>query len=123
MDDWPESWAGDEEDVPIGRQLAAVMRPFMMDLQREQLSPKTLRRHLNGLWAIGGETIRRINYEPLLRTRPPTELLTDAVADGEAPLLPDLAEAEQAALDATARKLHRFLAAQSQAKSPRRKQR
>ena len=113
MDEWPQSWAGDDEDEPIGRHLTAVLRPFMRHLQREKLSPRRLRHHLDNLWLIGGETIRRLNDEPALRTKPPTELLMDAVASGEAPLVYDLTEAEQAALDATGRKLRRFLLAQS----------
>ncbi len=112
MDEWPQRWAGNDEDEPIGRHLTAVLRPVMRHLQREKLSPRTLRRHLDNLWLIGGETIRRLHDEPALRTKPPPELLLDAVAGGEAPLVHGLTEAEQAALDATARKLRRFLLAQ-----------
>lgn len=113
MDDWPQSWAGDEDDEPIGRHLAAILHPFMTRLHSEKLAPRTLRRHLDNLWLIGGEVIRRLSYDPALRTKPPIELLLDAVAGGEAPLVDDLTEVEQAALDATARKLLRFLTSQS----------
>lgn len=113
MDEWPQSWAGADEDEPVGRSLTAVLRPFMRLLQHDKLSPRTLRRHLDNLWLIGGEVIRRLNYEPALRTKPPIELLLDAVAAGEAPFVDDLTEAEQAALDATARKLLHFLTSQA----------
>jgi hypothetical protein len=113
MDEWPQSWAGDDEDEPVGRSLTAILRPFMRLLQQDKLSPRTLRRHLDNLWLIGGEVIRRLNYEAALRTRSPTELLLDAVAGGEAPLVHDVTEAEQAALDATAHKLLNFLTSQA----------
>ena len=58
-------------------------------------------------------TIFEGTRKPLWTCLPPTELLMDAVASGEAALVHDLTEAEQAALDATARKLRRFLLAQS----------
>jgi hypothetical protein len=113
MDDWPQSWAGDDEDEQIGRHLIVLLRPFLCHLHGQNLSPRTLRRHLDNLWLIGGETIRRIDYDPALRRKPPMQLLLDAVAGGEAPLVHDLTEAEQATLDVTARKLRRFLLARS----------
>ena len=111
MDPWPSSWAGTDQDEPIGRDLVAVLRPFMIHLQHKKLSPRTLRRHLDNLWLIGGETIRKLHDDPALRTKRASELLLEAIAGGEAPLVDDLTEAEHTALDATARKLLRFLTA------------
>jgi hypothetical protein len=111
MDPWPSSWAGTDEDKPIGRDLVAVLRPFMLHLQQKNLSPRTLRRHLDNLWLIGGETIRKLHDDPTLRTERASELLLQAIAGGEAPLVHDLTEAEQTALDTTARKLLQFLSA------------
>lgn len=111
MDPWPRSWAGVDADEPIGRDLVAVLRPFMLHLQQKNLSPRTLRRHLDNLWLIGGETIRKLHDDPALRTERASELLLQAIADGEAPFVHDLTEAEQTAMDATARKLLRFLSA------------
>lgn len=109
MQQWPRSWAGCAQDVPVGRALVQILRPFVIHLYGQTLSPRTVRRHLDNTWLIGGEIIRRINDEPRLRRTPPHELLIDAVAAGEAPLVDQLNEVEQAALDATARKLLRFL--------------
>ena len=81
MDEWPQSWAGDEDDEPIGRHLTAMMRPFMAHLHGEKLSPRTLRRHLDNLWLIGGEIVRQLNDDPPLRTKPIADLLLDAVAE------------------------------------------
>ena len=110
MEDWPTSWAGDEEDEPIGRGLVALLGPFITDLHEQGLSGGTIRRNLHNLWLIGGEIIREINYQPALRREQPRALLLDAIRDGQAPLVRDITQREQASVDATARKLLRFLA-------------
>ena len=111
MEPWPKSWAGTHEDESIGRDLVAVLRPFMQHLQQKALSPKTLRRHLNNLWLIGGEIIRELHFDPALPEKHGFDLIREAIDNGQAPLVRDLTEAEQNALDATARKLLRFLSA------------
>ena len=109
MDQWPESWAGVADDQPFGEGLVAELRPFVTHLQTLGLAPKTLRRHLDNLWVIGGEIVRRLNYEPALRKTKPRQLLLDTVAAGEAPLVPHASEDEQMSFDVTARRLLRFL--------------
>ena len=111
MEEWPDSWAGLEDDKAPGRRLLAELRPFITYLIGEGLSVKTVRLHLDNLWAIGGEVVRRFNHEPELRKASARQLLFDAVDIGEAPLLPHATEAEQRAADATARKLLKFLSA------------
>ena len=32
------------------------------------LSPKTIRRHVNNLWTLGGEIIRDLHYTPSLKS-------------------------------------------------------
>ena len=109
MEDWPKSWAGDDDDEPVGRDLVAVLRRFMMHLQQQELSRRTFRRHLDNLWLIGGETIRKLDDEPGLRDKSAHELLLESIYDGEAPLVGDLTQEQQSSLDATARKLLKFL--------------
>jgi hypothetical protein len=111
MEAWPQSWAGTREDEPLGRRLVAALQPFMTHLQDQGLSSRTLRRHLDNLWLIGGEIIRQVNYDPTLRDKPTRALLLEAIQGGEAPLVRDHSEEQQAALDATARKLLKFVAA------------
>ena len=111
MDPWPQSWAGVPADLLVGAGLVAELRPFMMQLQGLDLSRKTLRRHLDNLWVIGGEIIRQVNGEPRLRRKKPRQLLLDTVATGEAPFVADASEADQRSVDATARRLLRFLTA------------
>ena len=109
-EEWPSSWAGDDEDEPVGRGLVALLSPFVTDLHQQGLSRGTIRRHLDNLWLIGGEIIREINGRPALRRKEPRSLLLTAIQDGQAPLVRDLSEQEQAKVDATARKLLKFLA-------------
>jgi hypothetical protein len=109
MDEWPRSWAGVEEDHAPGRDLVAELRPFVEHLVEAGLAVRTIRRHVDYLWAIGGEVVRQFNYEPSLRGTPARQLLLDAIDAGEAPLLRDATEAEQRSADATARKLSHFL--------------
>lgn len=111
MEPWPASWAGDEDDETIGQHFVQVLLPFMRALHQQGLSAKTLRRHLDNLWLLGSEIIRDVADDPSLRNKPPLQLIQTAVEDGSAPLVGDLSELQQSALDATARKLHRFLVA------------
>ena len=109
MGEWPASWAGFDEDKPPGDRLLAELRPFIMHLIEEGLSAKTVRRHLDNLWAIGGEVVREFNDKPSLRRRSARQLLLESIDASGAPLLPGATESEQCSADATARKLLKYL--------------
>jgi hypothetical protein len=117
MEQWPASWAGCQVDEAPGRRLVDEFRPFMAYLMAEGLSPNTVRRHLDTLWAIGGAVIRQCNDEPELRPKSARTLLLDVTDLGEAPLLHHATEAEQLSADATARRRLKFLLA-NEAHSP-----
>ncbi len=109
MEKWPTSWAGLKEDEAPGARLVAELRPFIVQLVEQDLSAKTVRRHLDNLWVIGGEIVRSFNDEPKLRHEPTRQLLLKTVEIAEAPLLQHATEAQQRSADATARKLLKFL--------------
>lgn len=109
MDAWPRSWAGIAQDEAVGQNLTDLLRPFILDLVQRHLAPKTLRRHLDNLWLIGGEIIRQLHDTPSRRTTPAKILLLDATAAGEVCWVSGLTEAQQRTVDATARKLFGFL--------------
>ena len=67
LDNWPRSWMGLEKDLPPGEALVVCFRPFIEHLATSSLSPKTIRRHVDNLWLLGGEIIRDLNYNPALR--------------------------------------------------------
>ena len=109
LDNWPRSWMGLEKDLPPGEELVACLRPFIKHLASSSLSSKTIRRHVDNLWILGGEIIRDLNYTPSLRKVAAQRLLRDAVHADGGPLVHNGSEEQQHSLDATCRKLHRFL--------------
>jgi hypothetical protein len=113
MDRWPKSWAGIAKDEAVGAELTALMRSFFLHLQQHNFSAKTLRRHLDNLWLIGGEIIHELHVDAPLRKKPARTLLLRAVDDGDA-FVGGLSDQQQSSLSATARKLFRFLSAPTQ---------
>ena len=100
---------GLEQDLPPGEQLLACFRPFIEHLASSSLSPKTIRKHVDNLWMLGGEIIRDLNDDPVLRTRTAGRLLRDVVHADGGPLIYNGSEDAQRSFDSTCRKLHRFL--------------
>src|SRR5229473_484337 len=109
LDRWPRSWMGLEKDLPPGEQLLACLRPFIEYLASSSLSPKTIRKHVDNLWLLGGEIIRDLNEDPSLRKVAAERLLRNAVHEDGGPLIHNGSEEEQRSFDSTCRKLHRFL--------------
>jgi hypothetical protein len=56
---------GLEKDLPPGEQLLALFRPFLQYLAASDLSPKTIQKHVDNMWALCGEFIRDLNDEGL----------------------------------------------------------
>jgi hypothetical protein len=101
---------GWEKDLPPGEQLVACLRPFLEDLAASDLSPKTIQKHVDNLWALGGEIIRDLNETPSLRRKTIKQLLDDRIDDDGGPLLYGVnSEEQQRSFDSTCRKLYRFL--------------
>jgi hypothetical protein len=100
---------GLEKDLPPGHQLLAHLRPFIEHLASSSLSPKTIRRHVDNLWLLGGEIIRDLHYDPSLRKRATERLLRSMIHEDGGPLIHNGSEEDQRSFDSTCRKLHRFL--------------
>jgi len=111
LDTWPRSWMGWEKDLPPGEELVARFRPFLEDLVASDLSPKTIQRLVDHLWALGGEIIRDLNENPSLRRKSIKQILDDRIDEEGGPLVYALESEEplQRAFDSTCRKLYRFL--------------
>src|SRR5450631_1397170 len=75
LDRWARSWMGVEKDLPPGEALVAHFRPFIENLASSGLAPRTIRRHVDNLWLLGGEIIRDLNYNPSLRKKTAEQLL------------------------------------------------
>ena len=100
---------GLEKDLPPGEQLVACLRPFIEHLASSTLSPKTIRRHVDNLWSLGGEVIRDLHYDPALRKMAADRLLRNAIHQDGGPLIHNGSQDQQRSFDSTCRKLHCFL--------------
>lgn len=106
---------GREKDLPPGEKLVARFRPFLEALVISGLSPRTIHRHVDNLWALGGEIIRDLNENPSLRKKSIEQILDDRIDDEGGPLVYAMESEEplQRSFDSTCRKLHRFLSQSS----------
>ena len=110
LDSWPTSWRYEDADVAVGQQIVVAFVPFLLHLLDEGLAQRTVRRHQNNLWALGGELIRRRYQDSDLSRLDANSALQHLVDDEGGPLIyPRITESEQDAIDATCRKLHRFI--------------
>jgi hypothetical protein len=102
---------GSEKDLPPGQKLVACFRPFLEYLITcADLSPKTIQKHVDNLWTLGGEVIRDLNENPSLREKTIEQMLWDVIDDDGGPLIYGVSsEQEQRSFDSTCRKLLRFL--------------
>jgi hypothetical protein len=97
LDNWPRTWMGWQKDLPSGEKLVACFRPFLEALVASDRFPKTIQRHVDNLWALGGEIIRDLNGNPYLRNlrrRNIEQILDDRLDDEGGPLVYAL-EAEE----------------------------
>ena len=106
-DEWLAAFVDGPGERPATRR-AVVGRPFLEYLASSDLSPKTIQRHVDNIWALGGEFIRHLHNDPSLRRRPVGQALSRMIEFG-APLLYDGGENQQKSFDSTCRKLRRFL--------------
>jgi hypothetical protein len=107
---WPQRWQIDSGDLAVGERLVEVFKPFLRHLIGRGLAPKTLRRHRDHLWMLGGELIQRRHEEPELKSRSVSSLIAELIDDETGPLIwPRISESAQDAFDGTCRQLYRFL--------------
>jgi len=110
LTDWPGSWRIEPRDVAPGQSIVECFKPFLLHLLSLGLSKKTLHKHRDNLWLLGGKIIGELANSPKLRKRPIEELLLAALDAEGGPLLSyRAAEEEQRSFDSTCRKFHRFL--------------
>jgi hypothetical protein len=102
---------GMEKDLPPGEKLVACFRPFLEVLVASDLSPKTIQKHVDNLWALGGEIIRDLHENPSLRRKGIEQILADRINDEGGPLVyaMETEENQQRSFDSTCKKLYRFL--------------
>ena len=106
---WPARWMGEEKDLPTGRSLVEYFTPFLMQLAVSGLSKKTIQKHVDNMWLLGGEIIRDVNEYPSLRKRTAQMLVLNVIHLDGGPLIHNGWEDDQRSLDSTCRKFFRFL--------------
>ena len=102
---------GMEKDLPPGEKLVVCFRPFLEELVASDLSRKTIQKHVDNLWALGGEIIRGLHEDPSLRRKSIEQILTGRIDEEGGPLIyaMESEEAQQRSFDSTCKKLQRYL--------------
>ena len=110
LDEWPDSWMIDQPDRAVGRAIVGVLTPFIEHLINQGLTKRTIKRHVDNLWALGGEIISDINWNESLRKQSAKVLVINAIDEEGGPLLRNpLDPDDQKPFDSTCRKLYKFL--------------
>jgi len=107
--EWPRSWMGLPEDLVPGEKMVAYFRPFLEHLVELGLSRKTIRKHVDNLWVLGGEMIRDLHETPALRKVPVEVLVFNVIQDGGPILYHNDSEEQQRSFESTCNKFRRFL--------------
>jgi hypothetical protein len=110
LDEWPDSWMIDQPDRAVGKAIVSVLTPFIEHLINQGLTKRTIKRHVDNLWALGGEIISDINWNASLRKQSAKVLVINTIDEEGGPLLRNpLDPDDQKPFDSTCRKLYKFL--------------
>jgi hypothetical protein len=112
LQSWPQSWRYQDSDIPVGERLVECFTAFLVHLLNQNFSPKTLRRHRDHLWMLGGEIIRRLHDNPAAQRNCAKAIILPFMDPECGPLIwPRITQQQQDAFDATCRKLYAYLTA------------
>jgi hypothetical protein len=110
LDEWPDSWMIDQPDRAVGKAIVSVLTPFIEHLINQGLTKRTIKRHVDNLWALGGEIISDINWNESLRKQSAKVLVINTIDEEGGPSLRNpLDPDDQKPFDSTCRKLYKFL--------------
>jgi hypothetical protein len=110
LQNWPTSWRFEDEDIPPGHALPEVFTPFLHHLLTQGYARKTLNRHRDHLWMLGGHLIEVRHENPTVAMMDARALVLNQIDQDGGPLISrHLDEDAQSAFDATCKKLYRFL--------------
>jgi len=88
IDEWPQSWAGDDEDIVVGNRLVTEFKHYLLALINKGRTKKTVKKHADYLWALGGEIIRDTNENGGTAMLSNTELLSNYINVSGGPYWP-----------------------------------
>lgn len=110
LSNWPENWRFDDPDIPPGERIVQYVKPFLLHLLEQKLATKTLHKHRDNIWLLGGEVIRERYEDERLRKLPVEQVIIKMIHEDGGPLIyPRISELQQESFDATCRKFYRFL--------------
>ena len=108
--EWPDSWMVDQPDRAMGEAIVTVLTPFIEHLIHQGLTKRTIKHHVDNLWALGGEMITAIHWDESLRELSARDLVLNAIDEAGGPLLRNPLDPEdQKRFDSTCRKFYKFL--------------
>ena len=100
---------GDQRDLAPGQKIVQCFTPFLPHLAGSGLRKKTVKKHVDNLWVLGGEIIRDLQETPKLRKKPVSGII-NTLLENDGPLLYHRdSEQQQRSFESTCRKLRRFL--------------
>jgi len=100
---------GQPEDIQYGDKIVSNFRPFIEDLILKDYKDKTVKKHIDNLWLLGGELIREINMDPELRNKGALDLLLEFIGTDGGPYCRHLDNDEELkSFDSTCKKLFKF---------------
>ena len=100
---------GDERDLAPGQQIVQYITPFLVHLSGSGLTKKTVQKHVDNLWVLGGEIIRDPQETSKLRKKPVSEIIATLLENNGPRLYHCDSEEHQRSFESTCRKLRRYL--------------
>ncbi len=107
--DWPNRWSLVNDDLSFSKELLETFEEFVVHLDKSGLKKKTIRRHMDNLWQLGGELVRRINIDDKYNISPKDHLLEQIDEEGGPYCRHLVTEEDFRSYDATCKKLYKFL--------------
>lgn len=107
---WVKSWMIETEDIHIGGELEEVFKAFMLSPEITKLTDRTVKKHLENLFILGGQIISNINIDNDLRRKNGIDLLMESIDEDGGPYTSHIeSESELRSFDATCKKLYKFM--------------
>ena len=107
---WPESWMGDDDDLPAGNLTLSVFIQYLIHLMEKGRVRSTVKKHGDYLWALGGEIIRYTSESGVDRNLSALDLVLGYVDGQGGPYWRHASsEDDQQQYDSVCRSLYRFL--------------
>src|SRR5262245_16877400 len=110
INDWPESWEIDSDDIRVGKAVLEYFKAFLVNKIEKGRSKKTIKNDSHYLWALGGELISHINEDEDERKLSAKALILNYIDDSGGPLWQHASsELEHNQYDSICKQLFKFM--------------